>query len=161
MIAATKQTHTGLDISEELMIIPALLLVLLNIFFFQERSHSIYTINLIICTLGFLFLSKYYDYYDSQPNSTILSIVFFYVNHQMLRSIVVMFNKEADQFVNISFPEVNIKHLTNDLMTNMKNEQGRKDEGRDRFRVGDPKIRDAIYDNSMQVTVDKKRRPEI
>lgn len=96
MIAATKQTHIGLDITEELMIIPALLLVLFNMLFFQERSHSIYTINLIICTLGFLFLSKYYDYYDSQANSTILSIVFFYVNHQMLRSIVVMFNKEAD-----------------------------------------------------------------
>ena len=139
-----------------MLVIPALILIYyLNILCFKKTSHSMYTINLIVGTLSFLFLSKYYDYYDSQINSTVISIVFFYLSHQMLGSLIRCFGGIPGRYVNISLPEVDIKSFTIYTISKSHYADKEKEEAKSKSKQIKDKERDffllqSLYDQAFQ-----------
>lgn len=135
---------------EQMLVIPSLILIYyFNILCFKKTSHSMYTINLIVGTLSFLFLSKYYDYYDSQINSTVISIVFFYLSHQMLGSLIRCFGGIPGRYVNISMPEVDNKSFTIYTVSQAHYEDKQKEEAKLKQKQVKEKERDFFLLQSL------------
>jgi len=67
-----------------------------------------YTINLFVETLCFLYMAKYFEYDGSETVAFVMQLVFFYLAHQLVKGVMKCFGAEEDDYQNLSMPEIKI-----------------------------------------------------
>lgn len=70
-----------------------------------------YTINLFIETISFLYMQKYFEYDGSTYVAMVMQLVFFYLSHQLIKGVLKCFGCEDNVYHNLSIPEIKINKL--------------------------------------------------
>jgi hypothetical protein len=70
-----------------------------------------YTINLFVETLSILYMAKYFEYDGASSVAFCMQIVFFYLSHQLVKSILGCFGAVIEEYHNLSFPEIKINRM--------------------------------------------------
>jgi len=84
-----------------------------------------YTINLFIETLSFLYMAKYFEFDGSSTAAMVMQLVFYYLCHQLIKSVFKCFGAEDDVYHNLSLPEIKINKLKQIILSE---QQAKKEE---------------------------------
>ena len=76
-----------------------------------------YTINLFVETLSFLYMAKYFEYDDSNIVALVMQLLFFYLSHQLIKCVLKCFGCEEDEYLNLSVPEIKITKLKSYILS--------------------------------------------
>ena len=98
---------------------------LVSVFFvnntvFVYSSLFMFTINLFVETLSFLYMAKYFQYEGSDIVAFVMQLLFFYLSHQLLKSVMKCFGAEEEEYLNLSFPEIKINKMKAYILTLQK-----------------------------------------
>ena len=94
------------------LIFSSLCVFFVNNTVFANTSKFMYTINLFVETLCILYVAKYFEYDGAHSVALFMQLVFFYLSHQLVKSILECFGgTEIDDYHNLSFPEIKINKL--------------------------------------------------
>lgn len=64
-----------------------------------------YTINLFLETICFLYMAKYFEYEGLQKIAMLMQLAFFHLSHQLIKNVLGCFGADADDYVNLSMPD--------------------------------------------------------
>ena len=67
--------------------------------------------------LVFLYLSKYLDYDGSHIFATTIQCSLFYIGHHLIKSLLICFGVDIEEFHHFSFPESKLSELKSYVMT--------------------------------------------
>jgi hypothetical protein len=110
------------DISHQRSINVYIILSLVCVFFinntvFVSSSLFMYTIHLFVETLSFLYLAKYFQYEGSDIVALVMQLLFFYLSHQLLKSVLKCFGAEEEEYLNLSLPEIKLNKMKSFILT--------------------------------------------
>ena len=89
------------------MIVFALICVfVVNNTIFINSSIFMYTINLFLETICFLYMAKYFEYEGLQKIAMLMQLAFFHLSHQLIKNVLGCFGADTEEYVNLSMPEV-------------------------------------------------------
>jgi len=99
------------------MILSSVLVFFVNSTVFVYSSQFMYTINLFVETLSFLYMAKYFEYEGSESVALAMQLVFYYLAHQLIKSVLKCFGAEYDEYQNLSMPEVKINKMKSYILS--------------------------------------------
>ena len=110
------------DMKEQRSINVYIILSLVSVFFvnntvFVYSSLFMFTINLFVETLSFLYMAKYFQYEGSDVVALVMQLLFFYLSHQLLKSVLKCFGTEEDEYLNLSLPEIKLNKMKSYLLS--------------------------------------------
>ena len=70
--------------------------------------------------LVFLYLSKYLDYDGSHFFATIIQCSLFYIGHHLLKSLLICFGIDIEEYHHLSFPEFKFSELKSYILSIQK-----------------------------------------
>ena len=65
-----------------------------------------YTINLFLETICFLYMAKYFEYEGHQKIAMLMQLAFYHLSHQLIKNVLICFGADTDEYVNASMPEI-------------------------------------------------------
>lgn len=78
---------------------------------FVYSSLFMFTVNLFVETMCFLYMAKYFQYDGSDYVALVMQLLFYYLSHRLLKSVLKCFGADEDEYVNLSWPEVKVNKL--------------------------------------------------
>ena len=112
-----------------LFIVVALVLVFIfNNTYFAYSSIFMYTINLFLETICFLYVAKYFEYEGLQKIAMLMQLAFFHLSHLLIKNVLGCFGAEVDDYCSLSIPEIKKKTFINLVYTNLTNERAKEKE---------------------------------
>jgi hypothetical protein len=93
------------------MILSTVSVFFLNNTVFIYSSLSMFTINLSVETVSFLYMAKYFQYEGSDIVALVMQLLFFYLSHNLLKNVLKCFGAEDGEYVNLSVPEISVEKM--------------------------------------------------